>query len=334
MDKISVIIPCRNEERFISLCLDSVIKNDYPKEFLEVFVIDGDSTDGTRDIVESYTERFSFIHLMINKDKTVPYAMNMGIRKASGRYVVRLDAHGEIPENYFSELVGWSRKLNADNVGARWKTEVKNKNPKSLAIQKVLVNKFGVGNSYFRTGVDEVKEVDTVPFGCFRRETLEKVGLYDIRLTRNQDIELNKRIKRNNGKIFLLPHLFSIYYARENFSRIAKNNYQTGLWNLLTIYYTKNYKSLSLRHLIPLFFLLSLIIPAAAAIWFPFLGFISLASLTAYIISVVIVSLSIKEKKDSLYYILIAFVVLHFSYGTGSLLGLFRIDLLFKDAKK
>ncbi len=330
MDKISVIIPCRNEERFIALCLDSVINNDYPKDALEVFVIDGNSTDRTREIVKSYTDRFCFIQLMINKDKTVPYAMNMGIRKSSGRYIIRLDAHGEIPGNYFSELTAWSKKLNADNVGARWKTEVKNKNKKSLAIQKVLINKFGVGNSYFRTGTDELREVDTVPFGCFKKDTLEKVGLYDVRLTRNQDIELNKRIKRSNGKIYLLPHLFSIYYARENFFRIAKNNFQTGLWNLLTIYYTKNLNSLSLRHLIPLFFLLSLIIPAAAAIWIPFTGYAALASLTAYLISVLSVSLSIRDKNDSIIYLITAFAVLHFSYGAGSLLGLFRIDSLFR----
>lgn len=330
MDRISIIIPCRNEEKYIGLCLDSVIKNDYPKEFMEVLVIDGESTDGTKGIVLKYTERFDFIQFLVNRKRTAPSAMNMGIKQSKGDYIIRLDAHGEIPPDYFSELIKWSKKLNADNVGAMWKTEVKNINPKTSAIRKVLTNKFGVGNSYFRTGIAEIKEVDTVPFGCFKKDTLYKIGLYDERLTRNQDIELNKRLKKLNGKIYLLPHLFSIYYARETFSQIAKNNFQTGQWNLLTIYYTKRLNSLSIRHLIPLIFLLTLIIPLIVMNWIPLFGISALIILMIYLVTLTIISLRISGKSDSFLYIMTAFIVLHFSYGFGSLLGLIKINTLFK----
>ena len=223
MDKISIIIPCRNEEKYIGGCLDSVVSNDYPKDFLEVFVVDGKSTDRTGEIVEGYSKKYEFIHLLVNENKTVPYAMNQGIKESTGDFIIRLDAHGVFPNNYFSKLIYWSKKLDADNVGALWITDVKNKNPKSCSIKKVLSNKFGVGDSLFRIGVDKVTEVDTVPFGCYRKEVFEKVGLYDVRLERDQDIELNKRLKKSGGKIFLLPELSSIYYARETFSGIAKN---------------------------------------------------------------------------------------------------------------
>ena len=329
MEKISVIIPCRNEEKYIANCLNSIIKNDYPKDFIEVFVVDGLSNDSTRDIVEGFSKKYSFIFLLINENKTAPYAMNLGIEKSTGEYIIRLDAHGEIPNNYFSTLIEWGKKLNADNTGAVWITDVINKTPKSLSIVKVLSNKFGVGNSLFRIGIDSIKEVDTVPFGCYKKSVFRKIGLYNERLKRNQDIELNKRLKKNGGHIFLLPHLFSTYYARESFSGIAKNNFQTGFWNMLTVYYTKTFSSLSLRHFIPLMFCLSIIVPLILMIWYLPAGLISAAILLIYFTVMLSTGIRIKETSTPLHLVLCAFIVLHFSYGFGSALGLFRIDILF-----
>jgi glycosyltransferase involved in cell wall biosynthesis len=307
-----------------------VVKNDYPKNKIEVFVVDGQSTDNTRSIVKDYTRKYKFIHLLENINRTVPYAMNIGIKKSSGDFIIRLDAHGEYPSNYFSELVFWSKSTYADNIGARWITDVKNKNLKTNAIKKVLSTKFGVGNSYFRIGTDNMQEVDTVPFGCYRRIVFEKIGLYDTRLNRNQDIELNKRLKRNNGKVYLLSNLSSIYYARETFLGIAKNNFSTGLWNILTVYLTKRIDSISLRHFIPLIFILSLILPVLAMYWFPSLGIVTLFSFGLYMISLTLQSIKVNDSTTSFGYVFLAFLVLHFSYGFGSLLGLFRIDYLFK----
>ncbi len=325
---ITVVIPCRNEERYIESCLNSVISNDYPKEDIEVFVIDGNSKDSTRKIIDAYLNKYGFIHLLNNEKITVPYAMNLGISKSSGEYIIRLDTHSEIPDNYFSELIKWSKKLNADNIGAVCVTDVKSKNPKSNSIKKVLSSRFGVGNSYFRTGIEEIKEVDTVPFGCYKKKVFEKIGLYDTRLTRNQDIELNKRLKRNNGKIFLLPDLFCKYFARETFTGLAKNNFGNGLWNILTVYITKQFSSISLRHFIPLIFFLSLIAPLLLMIWFPPLGIVAALSFAVYLLTLLLVSLRIKDKSSSFYLIMWTFIVLHLSYGFGSFIGLFRIDYL------
>ena len=333
MDKISVIIPCRNEEKYIASCLDSIVNNDYPKEKIEIFVVDGGSFDNTVKIAEDYIRKFDFIKLLRNKKKTVPYAMNLGISEAKGDYIVRIDAHAIYPNNYLSKLVYWNKKLNADNVGALWITDVKKRNSKTNSIKKVLSNKFGVGNSHFRTGINEIKEVDTVPFGCFKREVFEKFGLYDIRLDRDQDIELNKRIRRGGGKIFLVPDISSTYYARETYSGIAKNNFQTGYWNLLTVYLTKRLDSLSFRHFIPLLFLLSIVLPIIMSVIYPRLLFISLLSLFTYLILLIAVSWKLKDKSTSFFYLIWSFIVLHISYGFGSLLGLFRIDKIFERVK-
>jgi glycosyltransferase involved in cell wall biosynthesis len=330
MIKISVIIPCRNEEKYILDFIESVVNNDYPKELLEVFIIDGKSDDGTMSILQDIIKNYNFIKILINEKKTVPYALNLGIEKSTGRYIVRLDVHSSIPANYFKELITSAMEFDADNTGTVCITEVKNSNPKSNAIKKVLSNKFGVGNSFFRVGVDKIMEVDTVPFGCYKREVFKKVGVFNKHLIRNQDIELNKRIKKMGGKIFLLSKPYSIYFAREEFISLAKNNFSTGYWNILTIFITKYFKSVSLRHLTPLIFLSSLIIPMLLIIYHPFFGMITGFSLLSYLSLITIISFRLNDKSTSYIYIITAFIVLHFSYGFGSLVGLFRLDYLLK----
>ena len=323
---LSIICPILNEEKYIAQFLDSLLKQDYPKDELEILLVDGMSTERTREIVAGYTAKYPFIRVIDNPDKIVPYAMNRGIEAAKGDVIMRLDAHASYQPDYFSVLVKGLRRLNADNVGTVCKTDVLNKTPKTLAIREVLGNKFGVGNSTFRTGIDREQEVETVPFGCWRKEVFERYGKYDVRLVRNQDIELNKRIIRGGGKIYILPDTYCTYLARETWHALAKNNYGNGKWNILTVYYTKTLSSLSLRHFIPLLFLLSLIVPLSLAlIWWPF-ALISAASLFAYtgLLSAVSLKLAV-EKKLNFFYLLITFFVLHLSYGWGSLVGILKL---------
>lgn len=264
---LSVICPIYNEERYIAGCIESILAQDFPKTELEVLFVDGMSTDRTREIVDIYIKRYPFIHLIDNPERIVPFAMNRGIAASKGKVVMRLDAHATYESNYFSNLVAALKRLGADNVGSVCKTDVLNKTPKTLAIREVLSNKFGVGNSTFRTGIDHEMQVDTVPFGCWRRDVFEKYGLYDVRLVRNQDIELNKRIQRGGGKIYIVPGTSCTYLARETYAKLARNNYGNGMWNMLTVYYTRQLKSLSLRHFVPLIFLLSLTLPLIAALF-------------------------------------------------------------------
>ncbi|MBK7629698.1 MAG: glycosyltransferase family 2 protein [Ignavibacteriales bacterium] len=331
MDRISVIVPCRNEGKYILDFIGSILSNDYPKEDMEIFLIDGRSTDNTQIIVKDYENKFDFIKLLINESRTVPFALNMGIRASTGKYIIRLDAHSQIPNNYFSELIRWAKELNTDNIGTICITDVKNNNPKSNAIKKVLSNRFGVGNSFFRIGVNEIMEVDHVPFGCYKSEVFATYGFFNEKLNRNQDIELNKRISSNGGRIFLIPNIFSIYFARETYLALAQNNYNNGLWNILTVYVTKKIKSLSLRHFIPLLFILSLTLPLLLSFWFPILRAIPVLSLFSYLCLITLVSLKINDKTTSFFHVLFAFFTLHFSYALGSITGLFKINYLWND---
>lgn len=323
---LSVICPIYNEEKYIQGCIESILKQDYSKDDLEVIFADGMSADRTREIVTEYSGQYPWIRLIDNPYRIVPPALNKAIEAAKGDVIMRIDAHASYPSNYFSALVEALDRYNADNVGAVCRTDVLNKTPKALAIKSVLAHPLGVGNSAFRTGISNVKEVDTVPFGCWRRDVFDKYGKYDPRLVRNQDIELNKRILRGGGRIVIIPDTYSTYYARETFGKLAKNNYGNGKWNILTVWFTNQFNSLSPRHFIPLAFVLSLIIPCLVALfWFPAI-YIAIAALAAYFIVVMTISAKLALKNHlNWFYLVITFFILHLSYGWGSLMALLKL---------
>jgi glycosyltransferase involved in cell wall biosynthesis len=160
MIEVSIIIPIYNEEKYIAKCLDSIINSDYDKEKLEVLLVDGGSRDKTVEIIKKYRAKYPFLKLLYNPKKIAPVAMNIGIKNSKGKYVFIISAHAEYPKNYFSVLVKSCKKLNADCVGPVLITDVKNKNKMSNAIKNVLSDRLGVGSA-FRSGVKEIKEVDT-----------------------------------------------------------------------------------------------------------------------------------------------------------------------------
>jgi len=325
MSKISIIIPCLNEERYIANCIESIVKSEINPEETEVIFIDGNSADKTVEIINGYIQKYPFIEVLSNPKKFTPISMNMGIKASTGKYIFVLSAHADYEVDYFRKLVDNIQRLKADCVGALLKTEVKNQNRKSNSIKEVLANKFGVGNASFRLGSSEIKKVDTVAFGCYKKEVFSQYGLYTEKLVRNQDIELNKRIINGGGKIYLLPNIHCTYYARENFTALAKNNYNNGKWNILTAYYTKTLNSLSLRHFIPLIFLLSLLIPFLLAIFIPKLIYLGLFSLSSYFALVIIISFKLRDHSNSFIYLVSSFFTLHLSYGLGSLMGIFLV---------
>ena len=325
--KVSIIIPILNEEKYIRTCLDSILQSDYPRSQMEILLIDGMSEDGTREIIVEYQRKYSVVKLLDNIKKIVPVAMNIGIQEAQGDYIVRLDAHAKYPKDYISSLLNWSIKLNADNVGAVCKTGLKSNTYVAKAIQFVMSDKFGVGNSLFRLGVTEPLEVDTVPFGFYKKEVFTDIGMYDERLIRVQDLEFNKRLKKNNGTIFLVPDVKCTYYPREDIKSFFTNRFQTGRWIILTAYYTKSIKSISIRHLVPLFFSLMIILGFISGVFSKTYWYTLIAIICVY--GTILLTRAYKRKKDFLLslHIILAYFILHFSYGLGSLKGILEVIL-------
>jgi len=308
---ISLIIPVRNEEKYISQCLDSLLNQDI-KEQNEIIVVDGCSTDKTLEVIKKYSENHKNIKVFINKDITTPHGLNQGIRKAKGDIILRFDAHASYPQNYIKQNISWLKKLKADNVGGIIKTRVKNSNLKSESIVSVLSDFFGVGNSKFRIGTKTVIKTETVPFGCFKKETFQNYGLFNEQLTRNQDIELNSRICNGGGSIYLIPEIYSIYYARENFKDLFKNNFLNGFWNVKTIFVTKNFLVFKPRHFIP-----SFLVGTFLAVFLSGFHLIPVALIMLYFSLILIRSFFLKKKQNSFFYLTLSFLIIHFSYGAG-----------------
>ena len=334
MSKVSIIIPIYNEEKYIKECILSIMQCDYDIAQMELLLVDGMSEDSTREIIRQLQQEYACITLIDNPQKIAPIAMNLGIKKAQGEYVFIVSAHASYTKSYFTKLVEHIQRLDADCVGGVLKTDVKNHSLEANAIKEVLSHPLGVGNASFRTGSTQIREVDTVAFGCYNRKTFELYGYFDEALVRNQDIELNKRIINGGGKIYLIPEVQATYYARENFTDLAKNSYANGYWNILTAYYTKKLSSLSLRHFIPLLFVISLVLPVVCAPWFPKIVWVSILSLVSYLSLVIIISLKLKTHTTTLGALVRSFLTLHISYGLGSLMGLFKVCIFYIKGQK
>jgi len=322
---ISIIIPCRNEERFIEKCLDSLIKQDFPKENLEILIIDGDSKDKTKEIVEEYIQKYSFIKIIDNKEKYTPFGLNIGIKRVKGDIIVRMDAHAEYEKDYISKCVKYLEQYKADNVGGVLRTIPSNDSLIAKAIAICLSHFFGVGGSYFRTGSKKPIEVDTVFGGCYKREVFNKIGLFNEKLIRSQDIELNRRLKASGGKILLVPDITAYYYPQSNLIDFFEHNFIDGVWTTYPLKF--RIKIFSLRHLIPLFFVLSLFLSLIFSLFFPIAILFFDLIFGSYILLSIFFSIKISIKNGLKYFFLMPIVFLsrHIGYGLGSIWGLIKL---------
>ena len=261
---ITVIVPCRNEERWIGRCLQSIFDNDYPHDRLEVLVVDGLSSDGTRAIVAAFAANCPRLRLLSNERKITPAALNLGIAAAGGSIVIRMDAHVEYPPDYISALVRLLQESGADNVGGVCRTLPAGESVVARAIALGMSHPLGVGNSHFRIGASGDRWVDTVPFGCYRREVFDRIGLFDEELVRNQDDELNLRLIRHGGRIRLSPRIVCTYFARDSLAKLWRMYYQYGYFKPLVV--RKVGGVMTLRQLAPPLFVLGLATTALASL--------------------------------------------------------------------
>ena len=325
LPKVSIIIPARNEEKFIERCVKSFLDCDYPGELIEIIVVDGMSEDGTRDIVKEISIRDNRVLLIDNEKKITPIAMNLGVKASTGEYIFFSGAHSEMPSDYISKCVRHAIESDADNVGGVMKTVPRVKSAVGIAISKVLSSPLGVGGAKFRTGVSKPTEVDTVPFGCYKREVFDRIGYFNEKLVRNQDIEFNLRLKRAGGKIILFPDIELTYYSRSTYKELWRNNFGNGYWVIAGSRFSN--MPFSLRHIVPFLFVSFLLVLGLISIWVPFVRIPYLVVITLYISLLLKASLGISlrlGKSALLLPAFIGFIVLHIAYGLGSLKGLLQ----------
>ena len=323
--QVTVIVPCRNERRYIRECLESILAGDYPADRLEVLVADGMSDDGTREVLAGVSARDPRVRVLDNPRRITPCALNVALAQATGDVVVRMDAHNGYPPHYVRTLVGWLVRTGADNVGGAWRTCPADERAEAHAIAAVLSHPLGVGNARYRLGVSEPCWVDTVPFGCYRRDVFTRIGGFDEELVRNQDDELNHRLRRNGGRILLVPGAESRYYARESLGKLGRMFWQYGLYKPLVA--RKVGAVCTARQLAPPAFVLALLggvalAPLGGAWLVPILA-LGVAYGTATLGAAFRTLPAVGWRAAAL--MPVVFAVAHVAYGAGFLRGLGRL---------
>jgi glycosyltransferase involved in cell wall biosynthesis len=330
---VTVIAPCRNEARFIEKALNSILQGDYPADRMELLVVDGMSTDGTREIVQRMAVRNNRIKLLDNPGKIQAAAMNVGIKAARGEYIIRADAHSVYDPSYIRKCIEVTKRTGAANVGGYWTTLPGADTPVARAIAAATTSRFGVGRALHRIGGTE-QETDHAAFGTFRKDLFEKIGLYDERLVRNEDTEISHRIRKAGGRIVISPEIKISYYERAAYRKLWQMGFNNGLWNLYAVWLILG-KGLSIRHFVPLFFVLGLItLTAGAFFWWPLkwilLGYVLLYLSVACLFSV----RRTRQTKISAILVLWSFVILHLAYGLGSIWAIITIPFKFPGQHK
>ena len=318
---VSAIIPVRNEACFIERCLRSIFSADPIPGGLEVLVVDGMSDDGTRQILANWCRRHPNLRTLDNPQRIVPTALNIGIQAARGQWIIRLDAHSVYPAEYFTLCLETSKRTGADNVGGAIIT-LSSDGIQGKLVQALTTHPFGVGNACFRI-VGKEGKADTVPYGCYRREVFDCIGLYDERLVRNQDYELNRRLLRNKGSIWYNPAIQIQYYNQGTLIGLLRQAAFTGQWNPW-MWYVAPY-SFTWRHAVPLgfvgalltAFLLLFIVPELAALTLKVL-------LGSYFVLAVGASFqqSITHATWMFPCLPFLFWIYHLAYGLGALWGI------------
>lgn len=321
---VSVVIPCRNEKSYIRKCIDSFLNQSYPKDLYEILICDGMSDDGTRDIIKEYQNKYDNVKLIDNKGLSAPKGMNEGIKYSEKDAIIIFGAHAYADEDFISENI---KALTSNEVGCvGGPIETINENNKGASISMAMSSPFGVGNALFRYAKEETF-VDTVAFGCYRKEVLNEIGYFDEELVRNQDDELNFRVIKSGNKILLSPKIKSYYYSRSSLKKLWKQYYQYGFWKVRVM--QKHGKPASLRHLVPATFVITNILGAVLSLFNKYIFYFWMLELALYVFCDIIFSCKlIKKNKNIKKHIFFIFPILHISYGIGFVKGLFNFYII------
>jgi len=316
--RVSVVVPARNEEKCIGAFLDSLLANDYPRDDLEILIVDGMSTDRTVAVVREYAQRHPFIRLLENPKRIIPAALNVGIKAARGEIIVRMDAHTTYAQDYIRLAVDALETSGAAMIGG-----IQRPTGSTLITQAIAAATscpFGMGNSYYHYGTEMRWVEDSVYLGTWYRSTLMELGGFNENWLINEDSELNERLRASGGKILLNPNLKVAYHVRGSLAALAQQFFRYGFWRARTLAIYPS--SMAWRHLVPPAFVVSLLL-SLAVIRESFL----LAGLVpcAYALTNLFMSGKIVARQGwNRALAPMAFSTVHVSWGTGFLLGLVR----------
>ena len=316
-----------NEHRFLPDVLDDLIKQTYPKKLIEVVLVDGDSTDDTWKIMESfqneYIKEYIDIKLIHNPKRVQPAGWNLVIQNSKADILLRIDAHARLSYDFIENNV---KCINTGEYvcGGPRENIIDEDTPWKRMLLDAEQSMFGAGIASYRQETKEKKYVKSLFHGCYRKEVLDKVGLFNEDLIRTEDNEYHYRIREAGYNICYDPSIKSLYQTRNSLEGMIKQKFLNGLWIGRTLFICP--KCLSLFHLVPLIFVCIVIVATillmvgiywpAISVWCAYGAVNVLMTLTAFLQS--------KKKSRSCIVLPVVFLLLHLSYGLGTLFGIVK----------
>jgi glycosyltransferase involved in cell wall biosynthesis len=321
LPKVSVIVPCYNEQSTIRYLLEALREQTYPRAEIEVIVADGLSTDGTLNAIAAFQNDFPdlSVHVVDNANRSIPSALNRAIQAAQGEIIIRLDGHSQPYPDYIANCISAHEAGRGANVGGVWEIRPGAETWMATSIAVAAAHPLGVGDALYRHA-KQAAEVDTVPFGSFRRSLIEQVGFFDESLLTNEDYEFNARVRKSGGKVWLDPSIRSIYFARSTLLELVRQYWRYGYWKWRML---RRYPdTLRWRQALPPLFVLSLLGLGLLSIFFPFARILLAAELLLYFSIMILAGFYAAFQQRNAYLmpgLPLAIAAMHLSWGSGFL---------------
>lgn len=323
METVSIIVPCYNEQSTIRLLLEAIHAQTYPLDAMTVIIADGMSTDDTRIVIEQFEREFPELKITVidNPQRTIPAGLNRAIDTSQGDIIIRLDAHSIPQSDYVERCVKRIQANSGENIGGVWDIRPRSSHWIARGIAAAAGHPFGVGDAKYRYA-STPGEVDTVPFGAYRRSLISRIGKFDENLLTNEDYEFNVRVRESGGRVFLDPEIRSIYFSRATLGELARQYWRYGYWKVRMLRRYPN--SIRWRQIIPPIFVLSIIVLGLLAIWMPLFRWMFSAEILFYAIFLGIVGLQLMIEHKDVSMLLsapLAISTMHISWGSAFLIS-------------
>lgn len=330
-EMISVILGVFNERADLENVINSILAQELPHHQIEILVVDGGSTDGSQEILSKMAEGDPRLRLLENPARFAPYAFNIGIRAARGQFLCILGAHTTYPPNYIATCIDELEAHDAAACGGRVLVGQADTSLGARMVSWIMSHSFGSSARSFRT--QKSGFVDNVNYAVFRKSAVLDIGLYNEQLHRNQDNDLNYRLRAAGYKLYQTSETSCVYYSKRSLAALLKYAFRNGYWNIISV--KERPASMHVFHFIPLAFVLMLgagVIAAAVTaltgkIWpASFLTLVALLGLGLHLVlgNLSAVQIAIRERAPAALLLAPIFLAFHVSYGIGSLVALLK----------
>jgi glycosyltransferase involved in cell wall biosynthesis len=313
-----VIVPTRNEQSSIERCIESIRRQDYPPDRMEIIIVDGMSDDRSPEILTALANADPRVKLLSNPVRIVPSSLNLAIRAARGDVIARVDAHTTLEPDYLSVGVELLERTGACNVGGPMVSTGGGR--VGNAIAAAMRSRLGIG-AYFHFATEE-SDCDTVYMGMWPRQVFEEVGLFDEELVRNQDDEHSYRLRKNGGRVIVSPRMRSSYQNRNSWRKLASQFFQYGLWKVRVL--QKHPAQMSVRHFVTPAFILVVVAGLALSPWYGAAGLCAAAAVLVYLGALTVAGCAQGGGFGHALRSAAAMLVIHQAWGFGFLVGLSR----------